>query len=125
MKFKQVFLIVTISAGSALASVWGYNKFTHHQTSFVQSVNGVPANYAGFFDGKNAAPAADFTKAANAAVQAVVHIKTKIPAKKVSNELPRQNRGIFDDWFDDIFGGPSMIPEQRASGSGVIISEDG
>jgi Do/DeqQ family serine protease len=125
MKWKQILLIVSISAGSALASVWGYNKFSHHQTSFVQSVNGVPANYAGFFDNKTATPAADFTKAANAAVQAVVHIKTKIPAKKVSNNLPRQNRGMFDDWFDDFFGGPSLIPEQRASGSGVIISEDG
>jgi Do/DeqQ family serine protease len=33
---------------------------------------------------------------------------------------------MFDDWFDDFFGyGPNVVPEQRASGSGVLISEDG
>src|SRR5258705_8285781 len=125
MKWKQILLIVSISAGSAVASVWGYNKYAQRHETFVQSINGVPANYAGFFDGKNSAGPADFTKAATASVQAVVHIKTKIPAKKVSNNLPRQNRGAFDDLFDDFFGGPSIIPEQRASGSGVIVSEDG
>jgi Do/DeqQ family serine protease len=56
-----------------------------------------------------------------------VHIKTKIPAKKLTNNVPTQrSRGFFDDWFDDFFGnGPNVIPEQRASGSGVLISEDG
>ena len=32
----------------------------------------------------------------------------------------------LDDWFNQFFDfGPTVIPEQRASGSGVIISEDG
>jgi Do/DeqQ family serine protease len=123
MKWKQILLIVSISAGSALASVWTYNKISRHDQLVQSSSNQVPANYAGFFDKLNTEGPADFTKAANATVQAVVHIKTKIPAKKVSNDLPRQ-RGIFDDLFDDFFG-PTVIPEQRASGSGVIISEDG
>ena len=36
------------------------------------------------------------------------------------------DRGSFDYFFDDLFGyGPNVAPEQRASGSGVIISEDG
>jgi len=30
-----------------------------------------------------------------------------------------------DDLFNQFFGGPSYIPEQKASGSGVIISDDG
>jgi serine protease Do len=127
MKMKQIMLIVSISAGSALASVWGYNKFTNHKTEFVQTQGGLPVNYAGFFDNTTGAEPVDFSKAANAAVPAVVHIKTKIPAKKISNDLPRNNRGNgFDDWFDQFFNfGPTVIPEQRASGSGVIISEDG
>ena len=56
----------------------------------------------------------------------MVHIKTKIGAKKISNDLPRR-RSMLDDFFGDIFGdmGPNVVPEQRASGSGVIISEDG
>ena len=129
MKFKQLLLIVAISAGSAVGSVALYNKYLNSDYVTVGSAEkGLPSNYAGFFDGKPGAPAEglDFVKAANSAVPAVVHIKTKIPAKKVSNNLPR-NRS-FDDFFDQFFGegfGPNIIPEQRASGSGVIISEDG
>ena len=129
MKWKQVMLIVAISAVSAVSSVAIYSKLNPARTSFVQTVDGkAPANYAGFFDkvSGNADPI-DFTKAASAAVPAVVHIKTKIPAKKISNQLPRGSRGnSLEDMFGDIFNfGPTVQPEQRASGSGVIISEDG
>jgi Do/DeqQ family serine protease len=128
MKFKNVLLIVAISSGTALASVWGYSKFTHKNVAAIQSEAKVPANYSGFFDGNvsNAPINIDFTQAANASVQAVVHIKTKIAAQKVSNDLPRRNRGTLDNWFDQFFDfGPQIIPEQRASGSGVLISDDG
>jgi serine protease Do len=129
MKLKQILLIVGISVASAVGSVAIYNKITENKAAHVgTAVNGLPANYAGYFDGKNYKPAdpVDLTKAASAAAPAVVHIKTKIPAKKVSNDLPRR-RSIMDDFFGDFFGdyGPNIIPEQRASGSGVIISEDG
>jgi serine protease Do len=128
MKLKQVLLIVAISAASAVGSVVVYNKFFNQPSTVGSAAKGLPVNYAGFFDGKTGTPAEglDFTNAANAAVPAVVHIKTKIPAKRVTNNLPR-NRN-FDDFFDQFFGegfGPNIIPEQRASGSGVIISEDG
>lgn len=134
MKMKQIFLIIAISAVSAFGSVAVYNKYFTKQTVVVGGIeNGkLPVNYAGFFDGKTgkAAESFDLTKAASATVPAVVHIKTKIPAKKISNDLPRRrsNNGGIDDFFDQFFGqgfGPNIIPEQRASGSGVIISEDG
>src|ERR1041385_5247888 len=129
MKFKNVLLIVAISSGSALASVWGYTKFAHKEVVAIQSDSKMPANYAGFNDGNvaNAPTNIDFTQAASASVQAVVHIKTKIAAQKVSNDLPRRNnRSGIDDWLDQFFDfGPQMIPEQRASGSGVLISDDG
>jgi len=106
MKWKQVMLIVAISAVSAVSSVAIYSKLNPARTSFVQTVDGkAPANYAGFFDkvSGNADPI-DFTKAASAAVPAVVHIKTKIPAKKISNQLPRGSRGnSLEDMFGDIF----------------------
>lgn len=129
MKLKQVLLIVAISAASAVGSVAVYNHFAHPKAEAVGSAqNGFPANYAGYFDGKNFTPAdpVDLTKAASAATPAVVHIKTKVPARKITNDLPRR-RSMLDDFFGDIFGdmGPNIIPEQRASGSGVIISEDG
>ena len=60
----------------------------------------------------------------------VVHIKTKIKARQVTNNQRQKNPfgDMFGgDMFDDFFGGPRVqtIPEQRASGSGVIISSDG
>lgn len=133
MKWKQLLLIVGISSATAVGSVWSYNKLTTTDSVTIGSAEkGSPANYAGFFDGKsNPAESVDLTKSANAAVPAVVHIKTKIPAKKLTNDVPRRRsngNGMFDEWFDDLFGGgggPNTMPEQRASGSGVLISEDG
>ena len=131
MKLKQVFLIVAISAASAVGSVALYNGLSADKNKAAHvgtAQNGLPANYAGYFDGKkySAAEPIDLTKAASTAVPAVVHIKTKIPAKKITNDLPRR-RNLMDEFFGDVFGeyGPNIIPEQRASGSGVIISEDG
>jgi serine protease Do len=127
MKWKQILLIVAISATSAIGSVIAYNKFFNNSDSYIGTAqNGMPVNYAGFFDGKSAtAEGVDFTRAANAAVPTVVHIKTRIPAQKQTNDVPSRRRSMFDDWFEDFFGGPNVVPEQRASGSGVIISEDG
>lgn len=128
MKLKQILLTVAISAASAVGSMALYNQFRSNTNPVGSAEKGFPANYAGFFDGKNFRPAdpVDLTKAASAAAPAVVHIKTKVPAKKVSNDLPRR-RSMLDDFFGDVFGemGPNIQPEQRASGSGVIISEDG
>lgn len=130
MKLKQLFLIVTVSAVSALGSVFIYSKVTHKEMAgvFNQTTDGkVPVNYAGFLENAAAtAEGVDFTRAANAAVPAVVHIKTKIPAKKISNQLPRNRGNSMDDLFERFFDlGPQIQPEQRASGSGVIISDDG
>lgn len=127
MKLKQILLIVAISSVSALGSVWIYSGLVKNKTVAIQNSDTLPANYAGFFEGLNNAGAQiDFTQAANTAIQAVVHIKTKIPAQKISNDLPRRNRGTLDDWFDQFFDfGPQIIPEQKASGSGVLISGDG
>ena len=128
MKWKQLLLIVTVSALSAVGSVWMYESLSSPKKAVVQSTDSkLPVNYAGFFEnGTGAAEPIDFTKAASAAVPAVVHIKTKIAAKKLSNDLPRSRRNSMEDMFDQFFNfGPQIQPEQRASGSGVIISDDG
>jgi len=133
MKFKQILSIVLISGATSLASIWGYNRWIGNPPpTFSQSDGKTPVNYANFVDrsGNIAAPV-DFTQAAEAASPAVVHIKTKIPAQQVDNRLPRRGNSIFDEFFGDgfgeMFGGRQrmIIPEQRASGSGVLISEDG
>ena len=137
MKLRQVLLTITISAITTLAIVWGYGTFSKQNNAYGGQQNGViPANYkyARLTDGNSTPPgAADFTQPAETATPAVVHIKTKTNAKQVNNNLPRtQKQNPFsdllgDDMFEQLFGGgrANVIPEQRASGSGVIISDDG
>ena len=135
MKLKQVLTTVAVSAVTAFAVLWGYGKFVK-PTSYAGQQNGaLPSNYklAGYNENAALPPGTvDFTQPAAAALPTVVHIKTKTNAKQVSNNLPRtQQQNPFNDFFNDdmfnqFFGrGPSYIPEQRASGSGVIISNDG
>jgi serine protease Do len=131
MNFRNVLAVVAISASTAIASVWGYGKIQESRFTGVQQEGKLPVNYAGFFDNKNApAPVVDFTPAATAATPAVVHIKTVTKAKQVSGNTQKQRNpfsDLFGDEFDDFFGGPRVYstPEQRASGSGVIYTEDG
>lgn len=131
MKVKQLLLVVLISVLSAFTGVYIYGKFFRGPSATIGvPVDGkMPVNYTSFFTNNgDAAESTDFTKASQSAVPAVVHIKTKIPARKITNDLPNSRSGDpFEDFFGDFFGGfgPQIIPEQRASGSGVIISQDG
>jgi Do/DeqQ family serine protease len=137
MKWKQIFFTVTISAVTTLGVIWGYGTYVTKKNTYAGQQEGVvPANYryAGLMDGTTPpGNAVDFTAPAEAATPAVVHIKTKTNAKQVNNSLPkRQPNNPFSDFLDDdmfnqLFGGRgrNIIPEQRASGSGVIISDDG
>ncbi|HEY2348827.1 MAG TPA: trypsin-like peptidase domain-containing protein [Puia sp.] len=74
----------------------------------------------------------DFENAAASAVPSVVHINTLTRFKNVAGkDLPGQNPfgNMFgEDFFRHFFGNNGQqynIPDQKASGSGVIISPDG
>lgn len=137
MKLKHVFFTVLISAITALGVVWAYSNYAKANNTFGGQEKGtIPANYklAGLPDNNTTPPGAvDFTEPAATALPTVVHIKTKTNAKQVSNNLPRtQPKNPFSDLFDDnmleqFFGNRNggYVPEQRASGSGVIVSQDG
>ena len=131
MNIKQVFTVVVISAATTVTTLFTYNHFSQKPLA-IQTENGKsPANYVGLFDSNNNMPGTqpiDFQAAAASSVPAVVHITTVIGKSSASNNLPRRNpfSDLFGDDFDDFFGGPQIrnIP-QRASGSGVLVSEDG
>lgn len=130
LNLKNVLAIVGISATTTLLSVWGYAKLNKSNNAF-ESANDLPANYANLFQGNAPSSTVDFTPAASAASPAVVHIKTKTNAKQVQQNGQQRQRNPFfdffgdDDMMGDFFGGPRVIPEQRASGSGVLITADG
>ena len=127
MKLKNVFLIVVISIATSLLSIWGYGTWLRNQSVTIQNDGKLPVNYAGFFDKDAPTGIPDFTAAATSATPTVVHIKTKIKGTTVSSK----NRSPFGDLFGDsdpfyqFFGGPRSMPDQQASGSGVIMSNDG
>lgn len=130
MKLKTILAVIGISATTAILSVWGYSTLIQTRYAGTQIPGKLPVNYAGFFDKAGAGGPVDFTQAASSATPAVVHIKTRTKAKQVSNNLPKKSNPFGDffgdgDMFGDLFGGPRVIPQQQASGSGVIISEDG
>ncbi len=129
MSLKNMLAVVAISASTAILSVWGYGKFQERQSAGLQDSGKLPVNYAGFFGSPAPAGAVDFSPAATSATPAVVHIKTKTKARQVSNNSMQRQRNPFSDLFGDdfegFFGGPRVIPEQRASGSGVLITDDG
>ncbi len=133
MNWKGILTTVLVSATTAVVSVGLYAKYQQRNNyALVASQGKVPVNYAGFFgkDGNPGQPV-DFEAAASTAIPAVVHIKTSTNPRTVSNNLPRQ-KNPFAELFglgdDDPFGqmfGQKSIPGQIASGSGVLISEDG
>ena len=128
---KKNLLPKTLLIGALVAGGYFYG---HSQSSGYNSIlddkSTTPAIHTAY-TGTETAPV-DFEKAAQSAVPSVVHIKTVIKAKQVAS------RGQQDP-FGDMFGGDEFFkhffgegggrqfsqPEQRASGSGVIVSNDG
>ena len=137
MNFKQTFLTITVSALTTLGVVWGYGNYQKQSELVGGQPATMPSNYkyAGFTDGVlPPGTPVDFTAASESAIPTVVHIKTKTNARQVTNSTPRsqQRNDPFSDMFDEdmlnqLFGGGrgGMTREQRASGSGVIIAENG
>lgn len=123
-KLLSYFLIGIISALSALAITHHFNK---QQATVIRENNDSPFKLASY----NSSLTNDaFVEAAKISTPAVVHISTVIKAKKQDKRQP-QNMNQFFQFFGDPFGGggsPFDMPQQQdqeASGSGVIISNDG
>ena len=131
MTIKQTLSVVLISATTTVATFFTYNYFTK-KPALIQVENGkIPANYTGIPEKSSGpdVPVVDFQQAAKSSIPAVVHITTVIGKANASNNLPKKKNPFFDffgDDYEDFFGGPQMrsVP-QRASGSGVLVSEDG
>src|SRR5258708_18066244 len=131
MKVKSKVILL-----GAVAVIGGFVLFANGKRSASNSILDEPKSpvvKTAYTSGPAAQPI-DFEKAAAAAVPSVVHIKTTMKFKEVAG---RQGQGDDQDPFggmdNDLFrrffgdgGGRAMPqPDQKASGSGVIISSDG
>jgi serine protease Do len=129
---KSKFKIAAIAIG-AVAIVGGYALFANANTNYnsILQNDKMPIVKASYTVATN--PPVDFEKAASSAVPSVVHIKTVTKFKEVAGKK-REQQNPFGDLFgdDDMFkkffgdgGGTYQQPDQRASGSGVIVSAGG
>ncbi|MHB1922951.1 MAG: S1C family serine protease [Chitinophagaceae bacterium] len=135
MKIKNIVLTVLISSATALFSVFIYSSHLKNSNDLYENAGGkIPVNYTSFQGTVNpGSQPTDFVEAASIASPTAVHIMTKTQPRQVSNNLQRGNNpfsGLFgnQDPFSQFFGnggGRYYEPGQMASGTGVIISDDG
>ena len=126
--FKHVSLIVLVSAVTAFVCVFTYARFFPGHQEVYLSDNPVKVHYASYDSQATSTGVPDnFTNAAQVVIPVTVHINTKVPPKEVSGgQTTSPFGGFFGDPFSDMWGGGHYYtPGKLASGSGVIISNDG
>jgi len=119
MKVKNILLVVAVSVATSFISVSLYSKWARSNEP-TQADTTKPQVHFARFDGNGTNAPADFTTAATTCSPAVVHIQTHISERQV--KLQQDDSNPFSQFFGD---NSQVIPEQRGSGSGVILSEDG
>ncbi len=127
--FKIFFfcLAITFTAAIGTMALKTWNKV--YGATSRENVK-TPAYQTSYTGTQSLAPV-DFEKAATAAVPSVVHIKTIIKSREAAGNEPGQNplgdggNDFFKKFFGDNGAQPQQQPDQRASGSGVIVSADG
>lgn len=118
MKNLKLVLFVALLSTAIAVSV-SYVMSPKNSKVIIQEAS-TPMVLAGNPDGPGLMPGIDFTEAAEKTTEAVVHIRSTVS----SNASPVMPPNPFRDFFGDDFF-PNQPRERQASGSGVIISEDG
>lgn len=119
MKLRTIFMVMLVSVVSAVVAIAGYKAFEHKPKADTLPTPQVqPVALTNFMNtaGNAAMPALDFTAAAEVTTPGVVHVTS---TGKQNNNYHR-----IDPFFQPFFRQQPMQPS-KASGSGVIISEDG
>ena len=120
--------VIAVSAATSWATTYVHNQ--NNSVEFLQNPENPNLNAKARFASATRGIETDFTVAADLTVHAVVHVKTKAPRSRSSQQ------DFFGDPFFDFFFGPQQRqqqePEQKpeeaqplGAGSGVIISNDG
>ncbi len=115
---------MTLVAGVSATTTILTQRYTAEEAQTVTMLDDtitIPPAYAKFTSATSGVET-DFTVAAELSVNAVVHVKTMYPSRQSSYSL--------DPFYEFFFGRPQgqpqqQAPQQKGSGSGVIISPDG
>ncbi len=111
-------LVAILSTALATSITHLLNSRSDHKV--VLNKTSPPAMFASNTEGSNLASGLDFTYAAEKTTEAVVHIKSTV----VNKTNPVMPPNPFRDFFGD-GAFPNQPRESQASGSGVIIAENG
>ncbi len=117
MRSKIIPVILTAAVTSLATMFFAAGFLGKGDFSVAEKEATLPVNYVSNSGSiTNSTPPADFQPAAEAAVKAVVHIKTKTKGKQVVVRRPTFFGDIYQEGFQ---------PPQMGAGSGVVISPDG
>jgi len=120
-KFLSTFFIAMAGGLFAVGALGFIKTVSYRRTSVQQDL---PVQLASYLPSKVPSGNLDFTNAASLSVHAVVHIKTEYQQK--SSVYDDFYGGFLDPW--GFFNSPNnqyKIEPIKASGSGVILSDDG
>ena len=122
MKIIKYALAVVAAMGCAAFGAYLYSRVSVQQTNVPTTVPASFNGQIGQFTAQSYAPT-DFTEAAEASVNAVVHVK-------ILQETRQRSYGYTDPLYEFFFGPRQQQqqqsePQLKGSGSGVIISQDG
>ena len=122
MKIFKYALAVVAAMGCAAFGAYLYSRVSVQQTNVPTTVPASFSGQIGQFTAQSYAPT-DFTEAAEASVNAVVHVK-------ILQETRQRSYGYTDPLYEFFFGPRQQQqqqsePQLKGSGSGVIISQDG
>ncbi len=116
--------VIALAVSSLVVGVYHYVLLPSAPTLKIEHISGTPARSAVYTLGENGEPILlDFTRIAETAMQAVVHVKST--ATRRNN---REQRDPLEDFFGSPFDRFFRMPDWQPSvgtGSGVIISADG
>lgn len=127
MAIRKTVSTAVIAFISAFAAIGIYNYFGFNKQEVKITEQSTPVKYAAYSSSGTNQPI-DFRYGASVATPAVVHIKSTMkPEKPAAQRGYDPFRGLFGDDFQYFFHGPSPYNNQPqvATGSGVVVSEDG
>lgn len=119
---KTIGLVVLVSAVTAIVCLFAFKQYFSPKHDIYVSDTPAQVRYASYDKAIGTTPSS-FTQAAKDVIPVTVHINTKVPPKEVSSGRSVRPFGGF--WGQNPFSDGHYTPGKLASGSGVIISEDG
>lgn len=123
MNKRQIYLAMLFSSFlGAVIAIGGYQLLNKQKDDFSSFEDRQNVRFSNYLDTTSVVvpEGLNFVYAAKAATPGVVHIRSKYSATPTSS-----SNGQFDQYFRDFFGDRGQRAPSGASGSGVIIADNG